>query len=193
MLYVIMGKSSSGKDTIYKKIMCDNSLDINTVVTYTTRPMRENEVEGREYHFVDEEQMREFEKEGKIVEKRTYNTVYGEWNYFTVDDGEWDIEQKDYMVIGTIESYCKISKYFGSERVKPIYIYVDDGVRLERALARERCEKEPKYTEMCRRFIADQEDFSESNLDQAGIDKRFENDNMEKCILEISKYMNLLR
>ena len=54
-----------------------------------------------------------------------------------------------------------MQNYFGKENVIPIYIQVDDGVRLERALERERTQKEPKYAELCRRFLADEKDFSE--------------------------------
>lgn len=193
MLYIIMGKSSSGKDTIYRRLTCDEKYMLNRVVTYTTRPMRENEVQGREYHFVGEDEMRRLENAGKVVERRTYDTVYGEWHYFTVDDGSWNIDDKDYVIIGTLESYEEIAKYFGGNRVKPVYVQVDDGVRLERALARERCEKQPKYAEMCRRFLADEEDFKEENLRRLGIEKRFDNNDIEECIKGICEYMNLLR
>ena len=50
----LLGKSCSGKDTIYKKLLADESLGLVPFVTYTTRPMRAGEQEGREYHFTDE-------------------------------------------------------------------------------------------------------------------------------------------
>ena len=64
-------------------------------------------------------------------------------------------------MIGTLESYEKLKTYFGNEKVVPLYIEVEDGERLTRALAREKTQKEPKYAEMCRRFLADSKDFSE--------------------------------
>lgn len=57
-------------------------------------------------------------------------------------------------MIGTLESYYGMREYFGEEQLIPIYIEVEDGLRLERALCRERQQKEPKYAEMCRRFLA---------------------------------------
>lgn len=75
------------------------------------------------------------------------------------------------------------------ENVIPIYIQVDDGVRLERALERERTQKEPKYAELCRRFLADEKDFSEENLERLGIVQRFENLDMGKCTNEIMLYI----
>ena len=61
--------------------------------------------------------------------------------------------------------------------MQPIYIEVDDGERLQRALDRERSQDTPQYAEMCRRFLADSADFSEENVARAGIRKRFYNQN----------------
>ena len=69
------------------------------------------------------------------------------------------------------------------------YIEVDDGVRLGRALERERRQQKPQYREMCRRFIADDDDFSEENMKRCGIDRHFVNDNLEQCIEEIKTYI----
>ena len=71
----------------------------------------------------------------------------------------------------------------------PIYIEVEDGIRLSRALNRERRQKLPKYTEMCRRFLADTEDFSEKRIAQAGITRRFRNLDFKKCFREIVDYI----
>lgn len=76
---------------------------------------------------------------------RTYQTVFGPWSYATVDDGQIDLERENFLAIGTLESYEKLRNYFGAEHVVPLYIAVDDGIRLERALKRERQQKEPKY------------------------------------------------
>ena len=76
--------------------------------------------------------------------------------------------------------------YFGADLVVPVYIEVEDGERLQRALDRERAEKEPKYRELCRRFLADCEDFSEEKIAGAGIERRFENDSLERCEKEIN-------
>ena len=73
------------------------------------------------------------------------------------------------------------------DKVCPVYVEVDDGLRLQRALDRERAQDQPKYAEMCRRFLADAEDFSEENLKRAGIVRRFENLKMEKCLSEITE------
>lgn len=158
--------------------------DLKTIVIYTTRPIREGEQEGVEYYFVDEKRLAEFEAQGKVIELRAYNTVHGVWKYFTVDDGQFDGDE-NYIAIGTLESYAKMLAYMGAGSLVPIYIDVDDGVRLLRAVERERKQKEPKYEELCRRFLADAEDFSEENLQRMGITHHYFNDNMENCIQEI--------
>ena len=187
-IYCMMGKSSSGKDTLYQKVL-ERLPQIRRVVPYTTRPIRAGEQDGVEYHFVDDKQLAELESDGKVVELRAYNTVHGIWKYFTVDDGQIDLAQGDYLLIGTLETYEKIQEYYGSEHLVPIYIEVEDGERLARALERERRQAVPKYKEMCRRFLADEEDFCEENLKRLGIDKRYRNTDMEICLNEITGVM----
>ena len=186
-IFFITGKSCSGKDTIFTKLKNDKDLGLKTVVGYTTRPMRENEKNGREYFFVNEEELNRLQKEKKVIECRNYNTVHGVWSYFSVNDGQIDTENGNYLYIGTLESLRQFIDYYGKEAVVPIYIEVETGERLERAVKRERIQKSPKYKELCRRFIADEEDFSEENIKALGIDKRFFNSNLEECISEITE------
>ena len=187
-IYYVMGKSSSGKDTIYKK-MLERHPWFRTIVPYTTRPIREGERDGVEYFFVDEERLREMQESEQVIEVRSYNTRCGIWTYFTADDGQIDLDAHDYLVIGTLVSYRALREYFGEEKLIPVYIEVDDGLRLARAVERERRQAEPKYTELCRRFLADEEDFSEENLSRAGITRRFENRDLDACLEEIEDYI----
>ena len=184
-LFCMMGKSASGKDTIYKALISDRSLGLHTVVPYTTRPVREGEAEGVEYWFVNEKQFQQFKAAGKIIEDRCYETVFGPWRYFMVDDGHIDFSKGHFIVIGTLESYCKIRDYYGASQVVPLYINVEDGLRIFRALERERRQAEPKYAEMCRRFLADSGDFSEEKLEKAGIHTVFDNETLETCIAQV--------
>lgn len=188
-IYCLMGKSSTGKDTIYKELLEDSTLSLKKIIPYTTRPMREGEKDGVEYFFCDEEKVSSLEEQGKIIELRAYNTVHGIWKYFTVNDSQIDLTKQDYLLIGTLEAYVKIRDYFGNENVLPIYIEVEDGERLTRALNREKQQKEPKYEELCRRFLADAKDFSEEKLKEAGITKRFVNNDLEETKTEIQVYI----
>ena len=182
-IFYLMGKSASGKDTIYKKVK-EQLPELKTIVIYTTRPIREGERDGVEYFFKTEDEFHQLQQEGKVIESRTYQTIHGPWIYFTVDDGQFDRE--DHLVaIGTLESYIQLRRYFGDEKVIPIYVEVEDGLRLERALERERKQTKPKYEEMCRRFLADSADFSEEKLEEAGITRKFLNVDVDKCVKEI--------
>ena len=123
-IFFVLGKSCSGKDTIFQSLKENKQLNLKTVVGYTTRPMRVNEKDGVEYFFVDQNKLEELKKAKKVIECRDY---------------------------------------------------------------RERNQSEPKYKELCRRFLADEEDFSEEKIEKAGIKKRFENNNLNQCIKEIEQ------
>lgn len=186
-IFCVMGKSSSGKDTLYQ--MLKKELEFDSIVPYTTRPIREGETDGVEYHFVTEEEVAELEEAGKIIELRAYNTVHGIWKYFTAGDAQIDLEHRNYLMIGTVEAYQKLKAYYGEEHLVPIYIEVDDGIRLQRALNREKLQEQPKYAEMCRRFLADEVDFSEEKLAEAGIEKRFVNKTLNETKQELMDYI----
>ena len=184
-IFYIMGKSATGKDTIYQELL-NRIPELKTVVLYTTRPIRIGEVNGREYHFATLEQKNRLEDAGKVIECRTYQTMMGPWSYFTVDDGQIDLRNCDYLMIGTLVSYEKMCAYFGKESLAPVYISVDDRERLLRAIERETAQKDPRYDEVCRRYLADEEDFSRKNLDRCEIKKIYNNTELEACISEIA-------
>lgn len=184
-IFYVMGKSASGKDTIYKSLL-ERLPQLKQVVLYTTRPIREGEKNGGEYFFTTGDKLNELREEGKIIEERTYQTALGPWSYFTVDDGQIDVKSDNtYLMIGTLESYEKTRNYYGEDLLIPLYIEVEDGKRLKRALEREFLQKDPKYAELCRRYLADEEDFNEERLNRCGIDRRFRNDNLEECLRDI--------
>lgn len=185
----LMGKSSTGKDTIFKKLLADGTLGLKTIVPYTTRPIRRGERDGVEYFFTDEEGYLRLREQGKIIEARAYETYHGVWRYFMVDDGQIRFDGPDYIMIGTLEAYLKLRDYFGAEKLLPVLIELDDGVRLQRALNREMKQEHPKYEELCRRFLADSVDFSEEKIEEAGIHKRFVNEKLESCLREIREYI----
>lgn len=186
----MMGKSASGKDSLREELLADGGLGLKPLVIYTTRPIRADETDGVEYHFVDEECMRRMEQAGSVIELRTYHTVQGPWYYFTADNEEIRLARNNYLALGTLESCRAMRRYYGEDKVVPIYLEVEDGERLERALSRERAQAAPAYEEMCRRFLADQTDFSEERLREAGITRRFSNNgSKEQCMREITEYI----
>lgn len=189
-LFYLMGKSSSGKDTIYQDILARTDLGLKPFIMYTTRPIRAKEKDGVEYYFVTEEILRRMQQKEQVIELRSYNTVQGVWHYFTADGDQINIDHSDYLAVGTLESYEKIKAYYGDEKVVPLYIEVEDGLRLERAMKREKKQAVPDYEELCRRFLADQKDFSEENIRHVGITHRFQNnEDRQICMDQVAAYI----
>ncbi len=188
-IFYIMGKSATGKDTVYRRILEEKRFDLRQVIPYTTRPIRSYEEEGREYHFVTIPEAMEMEAAGKVLEMRCYNTIHGPWYYFTADDGQIDLKTGNYLMIGTLESYQKLLKALGEDVLVPIYLWITDRERMHRALEREDRQEFPKYAELCRRYLADEEDFKEEKLQMCNISQYYENQDIEQCLAQIYKKM----
>ena len=188
-LFYLIGKSSTGKDTIFQSLLEREDLGLKPLVLYTTRPMRAGETPGVQYHFTDEAGLSRLQAVGKVIELRAYQTVHGIWKYFTADTEATDLERFHYIAVGVLESFRALRDYYGADRVVPLYIEVEDGERLQRALDRERAQEKPRYAELCRRFLADSEDFSEERIREAGITKRFYNRELKECLEEITRFI----
>ncbi|WP_297132233.1 guanylate kinase [Terrisporobacter sp.] len=192
-IFCLMGKSSSGKDTIFKELKDDRDLNLKPIISYTTRPKRVSETQGIEYFFIAKDKLDELEKDNKVIEKRVYHTVHGDWYYCTINDGQIDLDRNDYLLITTLESYKSLRDYYGNDKVHPLYVDIEDGIRLERALQREKKQANPNYNELCRRFLADNKDFSEENLSNLSINKSYVNEDLYECINTIKKdILNLI-
>ncbi len=188
-IFCLTGKSASGKDAIYQRLMADDASGLLPVISYTTRPIRDGEEEGREYHFCSISQMEQMEAEGRIIERRTYHTVHGDWHYFTADDGQIDLSNHSYLMVATPEQVRSLRGYFSAAAVAAVFIYVEDGERLERALRRERKQEQPKYAELCRRFLADEADFASEKLAEAGISDVIENVDLMQTLADVRSWI----
>ena len=181
---MLIGRSSTGKDTIYKRLL-NSDLCLKSIVLCTTRPMRDSETEGVEYFFKSNEDFEKDRQDGNIIEYRQYNTSQGIWTYYTKAFEKGD---EDYIVIGTLQSYKSYVDYYGADVVIPLYISVEEEVLITRALEREK-QTGKNFTEMCRRFVADSEDFAESNLSKLGINRQFKNNDLDVCVKELYDYI----
>ena len=160
-IFCLVGKSCSGKDTLYARIL-ERHPELLPVIPHTTRPRRTGEVEGQHYCFVTEEQLRQYEARGQVIEKREYHTAQGLWTYFTL---RFPLD-RDRLLITTLEGARALMDAYGSQAVCIVYLHVDDRTRLLRCINREEGQERPDYAEVCRRFLADQSDFSEERLAQ---------------------------
>lgn len=184
-IFIVIGKSSTGKDTIYSLVKERNE-NLKQVVMWSTRPQRDGEKNGVTYIFTNDKTTDYMVESGLVIEMREYNTANGLWRYFTADDGQIDRKSNDnYFIIGTLAVYDSYVQKFGAENVIPIYIEVKDGTRLHRALDREDLQDKPKYNELCRRFLSDSVDFSDENVNRVMKEHEFnrvENIDIEKSV-----------
>ncbi len=68
LLFIIAGPSGVGKNTIIKEVLTNHPREMSRLITYTTRPPREDEVEGEQYHFVTSDQFRDLALDGQLME-----------------------------------------------------------------------------------------------------------------------------
>lgn len=183
-IFCIIGKSSSGKDTVYK-IIRTKIPELLPVIIYTTRPMRDGEIDGETYYFISMDEMNSLDKNSKLIERRDYHTVNGLWSYATSVDCFH--EDKDYIIITTPEAYGKFKEKLKDFELIPIYIEVNDYTRLLRSLEREKQNKEKNYEEVCRRFLSDAKDFDKKILDELNITNKFNND--KDCFKEVESFI----
>ncbi len=75
-LIIISSPSGGGKGTLIKEVL-KNVRDIDYSISYTTRPMRDGEIKGRDYFFVGIAEFNELIEKGEFLE---YAQVHG--NFF---------------------------------------------------------------------------------------------------------------
>lgn len=189
-IYYLMGKSATGKDSIYKRLVSE--MQLKPILMSTTRPMRNGEVMDREYHFTNLGEFLNMQTANQIAEYRTYsiydNDAYiGEWIYYTPRI-ELDTSECSRIGIGTIESYESLYDEY-ADKLVPIYIEVNDNERFLRAVEREKLNDQPNYHELCRRYLADDKDFSDIKLSLYNIYHKFTNDNIDDCVADIKQFI----
>jgi len=185
-IYCIIGESCTGKDTVLTKLL-QTRKDLTPIITYTTRPMRDGEKNGKEYYFVTKQSFDKLWSSYSIIEYRKYNTIHGEWLYFTARDNQIDEKSdKKYIIITTLYGVKKFKELYGN-CVIPIHLYVNDRDRILRCFARE-TNGSNDYVEMCRRFVSDTKDYSQEMFDKFKIpDTRIINNDINLTIDEINK------
>lgn len=126
-MYCIAGKSAAGKNAVAEELIKRGH---KRCVTWTTRPPREKEVDGVDYHFVSVEKFKELIEENFFAEYISYNTVVGEWWYGTAAKDFEDDDDKKFIIL-TPEGINQVEKVMG-ERPKTIYIFANRRTILDR-------------------------------------------------------------
>lgn len=146
MIFCLIGHSSSGKSTVERKL---GEMGYPRIISYTTRPMRKNEKDGVDYHFIDDQRFKELDKQGFFEERAQYR----DW-YYGLSLHDIDYKSNDYIVVVTIDGYNELVHVAGYENVIGIHIKVDERERITRQLKRG-----DEVDEVIRRIYADREDF----------------------------------
>lgn len=192
---ILVGKSASGKDHLYKKLSKEEIF--TTITSWTDRPMRDGECQDREYHFLSKEEMKTLNKDETFVEYRLYKTKNNGlddiWTYGTpVKD--YMSDDKNYLLILDLDGAKSFIDKYGRENFTIFYIFCEDKIREKRAKKRsnlndEEWDKKNKE-EWDRRFNADAEELSiERAIKLLGfplyfIENSFDNDDAYYQILE---------
>lgn len=164
-VFMIIGKSFSGKDYLMTRLLMDHWLwhdyNLTKLVRYTTRGQRPEEIYGYDYFFInDEEYERDFKNNDKAIVS-SYETVYGTWHYIT-DFSKLD-PNKNYIMAGDVESIEKCKKILGNDLCL-IYLAPPNSVIFSRFSGRNDNEKyTEKYKEIYRRFMDDLVKFGEKS------------------------------
>lgn len=200
-IFYIMGKSGVGKTTIMNMLRDDmregflykaSNYKFKSLIQHTTRPKRDEDIDGETYIFSTEEDfIRDFKKD-IVVEWKSYDTVKGKWIYYTTIDSI-DLNNFSYIGTGNPYSFYKLQKHFG-EKIIPIMITLDDNIRFFRLLDREKESRNMDMLEFCRRFMADNDDFCYEKIKELVSPRyielhSFENIDLQGCYWEILKFI----
>lgn len=160
MIRLYIGKSASGKDTLCRRICESSDGKIKPIVSSTTRPPRDGEIDGRDYNFETRETFMDKVSKGDIIEYRRYNAVQNgksvEWLY---GSPKVDIE-KEWAAVVDIDGALAYIKNYGSFNLEITYVFADSDIRETRAKSRGSFDK----TEWDRRAAADDKAFDYENL-----------------------------
>ena len=117
IIFCILGPSGAGKSTIAKEV--SKRLNIEIVVSYTSRPIRPNETDGVDYHFVDNQHFED--NINDFIEMREYQVYDGSiWKYgFKESSFE---EDNDYLVVIETDGYNAFKRRFGDFALYPFLI-----------------------------------------------------------------------
>lgn len=165
-IIAIMGQAGAGKDSFVNAIIKGNYLSLaKPIISCTTRPIRENEQDGVNYHYLTNEEFAEQVVNGEMLEA----TVFNNWCYGTSTKNL----DKNAINLGVFNPEgVEILRGYDNIDLIVIYIVADDKVRLLRQLNRE---EHPDCNEIVRRFGTDKQDFRETRINSISPDFVIEN------------------
>lgn len=146
----ICGKSAAGKDTLLQAMLNVLGSEVHEIISHTTRPPREGEVEGKNYYFITDDIFMHKIWHNEMLETAKYRN----WWYGTAIDSL--DEHKINIGVFNRKGLESLKNYKGNLDLYVVYVIADDKVRLLRSLRRE---ENPDVAEIVRRYQADEEEW----------------------------------
>lgn len=172
-MIILIGESASGKSTIEKELV---RYGIPKIISYTSRPIRKNEVNGIDYHFISKEEFEKKIKDGFFAEKTKYNDwYYGIAKNDCIDKSVAVVEPHGFRQLNSMSDLDIVS----------FYIKVSQHERLIRIAKRG-----DNIMEIFRRIISDQGVFQ--GIDEE-VDFVIENIDLENATSEIVEILRSIK
>jgi len=183
----IVGESCSGKTTISKSLA--DIINGNEIISLTSRPPRDGEVNGEDYWYVTEEVIDILNDNGELIEYTIHNG-----NKYALAKSDFYVNQSN-IVVCNLDGVDNLIDYFGEDNIILIRVHATENTRRERALIRDLVEPNimKKYgifglveyfEKIMKRFTFDREMFGE-------FENRFYNRDF-KALIEISNDDNFI-
>ena len=183
-LVCLLGASASGKDSIMRVLV--KEYGFKPVISTTTRPIRSNETQGKDYYFVNDNLFNWMLENDKLIEHRTYNTIQdgksAVWQY-GITKSEINLSEGNHVVVCDLKGLEDLTKYFGKENIISIFIAASENSRRLRAIARDEKFEEKEWQ---RRKENDDKIFE--NVAQK-VDYWIENDRFHFCVDDLVVFL----
>lgn len=120
---IIIGHSASGKDTLQHQFT--NTLSVMPLISTTTRPIRDNETDGVDYHFVTEEEF----ADRNMIDRRSFLTVGEDNPWYYGFDAKAAITSR-VSVLDLAGAKNLIQFYVLKGMPAPVILYIDEDIKV---------------------------------------------------------------
>lgn len=158
----LVGGSAVGKDRILRQVLKESIDRIKPIISTTSRPMRNGEIQGKEYNFVSKEKAEEMMFKHEFIEFREYYPTTGKWNdrwIYGISKDSIDLNSDiTYIVIVDFEGLKQLEKYLDKYKINHISFYISTSLqeRVRRAVNREGKMTDIQVLEVLRRMLDDE-------------------------------------
>lgn len=142
MIFTITGPSGCGKTTLVRELQKMYPDRFCEIVSTTSRPMRDGEVNGRDYHFVDREWFKKELYAGNFLEHVEFGGNY--YGVYAKDVGVAFKSGKHAVIIVDRKGAEAFVRRYGKDMVRRVYISADPKKVINRLVRRDGWSKAKK-------------------------------------------------